>query len=76
MKIGDTVFIIGRYTPCGDDVLVEAKIDHIQHRQFVAYTVGDEPGEWHFSRRHVGKSVFTAREAALDANHSKAGDRP
>ena len=74
MKIGDTVFIIGRYTPCGDDVLIEAKIDHIQHRQFVAYTVGDEPGEWHFSKRYVGKSVFTTREAALEANHSKAGD--
>lgn len=37
MKIGDTVFVLGRYLPCGETQVVEAKIDHIEHRQFVAY---------------------------------------
>ena len=78
-KIGVTVFIIGRYTPCGDDVLIKAKIDHIQHRQFVAYTVGDEPGEWRFSKKHIGKAVFCEREAVekvLEENRREAGDTP
>lgn len=77
MKIGDVVFLLGRYTPCGETVIVEAKIDHIQHRQFVAYTV-DGPGEWHFSRRHIGKSAFPTlgeAEAALGKEGGQDGEK-
>ena len=67
VKVGDTVFVLGRYTPCGETVIVEAMISHIEHRQFAAYTVNGH-GEWRFSRKDVGKAVFFTRaeaEAAL-----------
>lgn len=66
MKIGDTVFALGRYLPCGETQVVEAKIDHIAHRQFVAYTVQGH-GEWRFSKKNIGKSVFDTFDAAKKA---------
>lgn len=63
MKIGDIVFVLGRYLPCGKTHVVEAKIDHIEHRQFVAYNV-EGYGEWRFSKKHIGKSVFNTFDAA------------
>lgn len=63
VKIGDTVYILGAYVPCGEVSVVEAVIDHIKHRQFAAFKV-DGPGTWYFSHRHIGKTVFLTREDA------------
>ena len=62
MKIGDTVYIIGKYLPYTTEpyVIVSGKIECIKHRQFVVY----DKGEWRFSRKHLGKCVFLTREEA------------
>lgn len=73
VEIGITVFVLGRYTPCGKTIVVEAKIDHIEHRQFVAYTV-DGPGEWRFSRKNFGRSVFANRAEAEAAQREEGQD--
>lgn len=70
VKIGDTVFIIGKYVPDPSEKprIIEAQISHIKHRQFVAYGIDDSNlGEWSFSRKHIGKSVFYTREEAEKA---------
>ncbi len=67
MKIGDTVFIIGKYTffaPAGTPKIIEAKISHIKHRQFVAYEIDNEHGEWCFSQKHLNVTVFLTRKEA------------
>ena len=65
MKIGDTVYIIGKYLPFSSEpyVLIYGKIECIKHRQFVVY----DRGEWRFSRKHLGKCVFLTREEAEKA---------
>ena len=69
MKIGDTVYIIGKYLPYTTEpyVIVSGKIECIKHRQFVVY----DKGEWRFSRKHLGKCVFLTREAAEKALEDK-----
>lgn len=70
MKIGDTVFIIGKYVPDPSEKprIIEAQISHIKHRQFVAYGINENNlGSWSFSKKHVGKCVFTTRELAEKA---------
>lgn len=66
MKVGDYVFIIGKYVPdaTAPYVLVEGKITHIKHRQYVVY---NNTGRWAFSGRHIGKCVFMTREEAEKA---------
>lgn len=65
MKIGDMVYIIGKYIPSSTEpyVLVSGKIECIKRRQFVVY----DNGEWRFSRKHLGKCVFLNREEAEKA---------
>ena len=65
MKIGDIVYIIGKYIPSSTEpyVLVSGKIECIKHRQFVVY----DKGEWRFSGKHLGKCVFLTKEEAEKA---------
>lgn len=70
MKINDIVFVIGKYVPDPSEKprIIEAQISHIKHRQFVAYGIDDNNlGTWSFSRKDIGKSVFTTREEAEKA---------
>lgn len=66
MGINDIVYIIGKYIPdpMEKPQIMEVKISHIKHRQFVAYRTDGETGEWCFSKKHLGKCVFLTREAA------------
>lgn len=66
-SIGDRVYIIGKFHPLGEPVLITATISHIQHRQFVACGEGNLFGIWCFSRKHYNKAVFTDKEKALCA---------
>lgn len=69
-KVGDTVFVIEKYVPDPSEKprIIEAQISHIKHRQFVAYGIDENNlGEWCFSRKHIGKSVFYSREEAEKA---------
>ncbi len=65
-SVGDTVFILGKYLPDFSSplLLLECKISHIKRRQFVAYRVDGEVGEWRFSRKDLGKCVFKDKEEA------------
>jgi len=69
MKIGDIVYILGKYYfDQKPPLLLEVKISHIEHRQFVAYRTDGESGKWCFSRKHLGKCLFLKKaeaEAAL-----------
>ena len=67
-SIGQTVYILGRYsfTSFAPVCIIEAKISHIEHRQYVAYGVNGSDGTWRFSRKHYGKSVFTERQKAVE----------
>ena len=64
--IGDIVYILGKYLPDSQAplLLMECKISHIEHRQFVAYRTDGETGTWKFSKKHYKKCVFTDKEAA------------
>ena len=67
VKIGDTVYIIGKYIPDPSEKprIVEAQISHIKHRQFVAYGIDDNNlGTWSFSQKHIGKTVFLTHDEA------------
>lgn len=66
MKIGDIVYIFGKYTFDSSEKpqLLEVKISHIKHRQFVAYRTDGGHGEWCFSKKHLGQSLFLTREDA------------
>ena len=65
-EIGDIVYIIGKYMPNAFEktYIIEAKISHIEHRQFVAYETNG-PCSWKFSNRHYNKSVFKDKENAI-----------
>lgn len=67
--IGDTVYVLGKYLPSDYEplLLLECKISHIEHRQFVAYRTDGETGKWCFSKKHHNKSVFTDKEKAIEA---------
>lgn len=64
--IGDTVYILGKYLPDSSAplLLLECKISHIKRRQFVAYRVDGEVGEWCFSKKDFNKTVFKEKEKA------------
>lgn len=68
-KIGDIVYIIGKYVPdpSAPVVLLECKIDHIKRKQFVAYSTDDRPGEWIFSNKHYNYAVFKDKAKAIKA---------
>lgn len=67
-EIGDIVYILGKYLPDADAplLLLEAKISHIERRQFVAFRTDEETGIWRFSRKHYNKSVFKDKEKAME----------
>lgn len=69
MKVGDIVYVLGKYLP--DDtlpiLLLEVKISHIKRRQFVAYRTDGEVGVWLFSNKDLGKRAFLTREEAEKA---------
>lgn len=65
MKIGDKVYIIGKYFLDEQTQVMEVKISHIKHRQFVAYRTDGESGEWRFSNKHLGKCVFLTEQEAI-----------
>ncbi len=69
MQIGDIVYILGKYTfdSAEKPQLLEVKISHIKHRQFIAYRTDDGPGEWPFSKKHLGKCVFLTYDEAEKA---------
>ena len=70
-KIGDIVYILGKYVPSDENpvLLLKCKIDHIRNRQFIAYRTDGGTGEWRFSRKHHNRTVFTSKNAALNALH-------
>jgi len=72
--LGDIVYILGKYHPCGDLLLFEAKIEYIKQRQFVAHRTDGEAGEWLFSKKHFNKAVFKDKEKAIEAWNRRAGD--
>ena len=74
--IGDIVFILGKYIPdaCAPLLLLECKISHIKHRQFVAYRTDGKVGEWKFSKRHYNKCVFTDKNKATEEWNRRATD--
>lgn len=65
--IGDTVYILAKYVPdpCAPLLLLECKISHIEHRQFVAYRTDGETGIWKFSKKDHNKCVFTDKDKAI-----------
>ena len=65
-SVGDTVFILGKYLPNSSSplLLLECNISHIKHRQFVAYRVDGEVGEWCFSKKDYNRTVFKERKVA------------
>lgn len=67
MKIGDIVYIIGKYSfdPNKRTQVMEVKISHIKHRQFITYRTDGGPGEWRFSNKHLGKCVFLTEQEAI-----------
>ena len=76
-QVGDTVFVIGKYVPdpLEKPRIIEAQISHIKHRQYVAYGIDENNfGEWCFSRKHIGKSVFYSREEAEKALREREQD--
>lgn len=75
-SIGDTVYILGKYLPDASAplLLLECKISHIKHRQFVAFRTDGETGEWKFSKKHHNKCVFTDKSKAVEAWNRRATD--
>lgn len=72
--IGDTVYILGKYyfDPCAPLLLLECKISHIEHRQFVAYRLDGETGDWKFSKKDHNKCVFTDKDKAIEEWNRRA----
>lgn len=66
-NIGDIVYILGKYMPNSYEptYIIEVKISHIEHRQFVAYETNG-PCCWKFSNKHYNKSVFKNKENAIE----------
>lgn len=68
LKVGDICYILGRYTPDGDTKIVEIEIIKVWNNgKVLAYTTGNEPGEWKFYQSYLGKVVFYTREEAEEA---------
>lgn len=74
--IGDIVYVLGKYLPSDYEplFLLECKISHIEHRQFVAYRTDGETGKWCFSKKHYNRSVFTDKEKAIEVWNRRAND--
>lgn len=78
-QIGNTVYILGKRTVSASAplYLITAKITHVSHRQFVARELDangvPNGGEWRFSNKHFGLSVFKNRSEAafVHANITK-----
>lgn len=68
-SIGDTVYILAKYVPDSSAplLLLECKISHVEHRQFVAYCTDGSAGIWRFSRKHYNKCVFKDKDKAEKA---------
>lgn len=65
---GDTIFLLGKYTPDGKTKIIEAIVDKTWENGNVrAYTKGDEPGEWKFNQNSFRRCVFYTREEAEEA---------
>jgi hypothetical protein len=68
--VGETVYILGKHTVSASAplYLITAQITHISHRQFVARELDangmPSGGEWRFSNKHFGLSVFKSRSEA------------
>ena len=72
--IGDIVYVLGKYLPDSKVILIECKISHIEHRQFVAYRTDGETGKWCFSKKYYNKCVFTDKEKATEELNRRAGN--
>ena len=72
--IGAIVYVLGKYLPSdyAPLLLLECKISHIEHRQFVAYRIDGETGKWCFSKKHYNKSVFTDKQKAIEEWNRRA----
>lgn len=65
LKAGDIVYILGKYTPDGNVKIVEVEIQKTwKNGKALAYTTGDEPGEWKFAKRDLNQLIFRTREEA------------
>lgn len=68
LKVGDIVYILGKYTPDGIIRIVEVEIQETwTNGKGVAHTTGNEPGDWKFHQSHLNKVVFRTREEAEKA---------
>ena len=68
LKVGDVVYILGKYTPDGDVKIVEVEIQKTwTNGKVVAHTTGNEPGDWKFYQSHLNKVVFRTRKEAEKA---------
>ena len=64
LKVGDIVSILGKYTLGGDVKVVEVEIQKTwENGKVLAYTTGNEPGEWNFRQSDMNR-VFRTREEA------------
>lgn len=72
--IGDIVYILAKYVPdpCAPLLLLECKISHVEHRQFVAYRTDGGAGIWRFSKKHYDKCVFKDKSKAAEAWSGRA----
>lgn len=75
--VGDTVYILGKYMVNAYSPLcmIEAKISHIDHKQFVAYGLNGY-SEWRFSKKHYNKAVFKDKEKAIEEFNRRVGHEP
>lgn len=64
-KVGDIVYILGRYTPDGDTKIVEVKIQKTwENGKVLAHTTGNQAGEWKFYQSYFNRVFFRTREEA------------
>ena len=73
--IDDVVYILEKYLVNAHAplVLIEAKIMHIEHRQFVAYGINGSHGKWYFSNYHYNKEVFKDKKKAEEEFNRREG---
>ncbi|MGM9551946.1 MAG: hypothetical protein ACI3XA_06775 [Clostridia bacterium] len=74
MKIGDTVYLLGRFGFSFEHkvYIIKVKIVDIVHGRFYAVS---ESGSWTFNRKDIGKAVFENEEDAvkeLEARNDRA----
>jgi hypothetical protein len=67
LKVGDIVYILGKYTPDGIIRIVEVEIQDTWTNGTVAARTINEPGEWMFYQSHLNIIVFYTREEAEKA---------